>query len=104
IPLALGGHDLIACAETGTGKTAAFVVPTLQRLLIADLKVGTTPGSTAVGTAADSTGVGTTPDTTAVRNATDESQTVVPRSRVLVLAPTRELAVQIEDEIHGLSY
>jgi ATP-dependent RNA helicase RhlE len=104
IPLALGGHDLIACAETGTGKTAAFVVPTLQRLLIADLKVGTTPGSTAVGTAPDSTGVGTTPDTTAVRSATDESQTVVPRSRVLVLAPTRELAVQIEDEIHGLSY
>ena len=27
-----------------------------------------------------------------------------PRSRVLVLAPTRELAVQIEDEIHGLAY
>jgi ATP-dependent RNA helicase RhlE len=77
IPLALGGHDLIACAETGTGKTAAFVVPTLQRLLTADLKVPTT---------------------------TDESQPVVPRSRVLVLAPTRELAVQIEDEIHGLSY
>jgi len=33
IPLALGGHDLIACAETGTGKTAAFVVPMLQKLL-----------------------------------------------------------------------
>jgi ATP-dependent RNA helicase RhlE len=65
IPRALAGHDLIACAETGTGKTAAFVVPTLQRLL-------TTPPASA--------------------------------SRVLVLAPTRELAVQIEDEIHGLSY
>src|SRR5207249_8566936 len=34
IPLALGGHDLIACAETGSGKTAAFVVPTLQKLLV----------------------------------------------------------------------
>jgi ATP-dependent RNA helicase RhlE len=33
IPLALAGHDLIACAETGSGKTCAFVVPTLQRLL-----------------------------------------------------------------------
>ncbi len=65
IPLALEGHDLIACAETGTGKTAAFVVPTLQTLLT------TAPTS---------------------------------KSRVLVLAPTRELAVQIEDEIHGLSY
>ena len=33
IPLALAGSDLIACAETGTGKTAAFVVPMLQWLL-----------------------------------------------------------------------
>ncbi len=64
IPFALSGDDLIACAETGTGKTAAFVVPTLQRLLNADHS----------------------------------------KSRVLVLAPTRELAVQIEDEIHGLAY
>src|SRR2546423_4089203 len=69
IPLALGGHDLIACAETGSGKTSAFVVPTLQRLL-------TTPR----------------PDVDGAAAAT--------RSRVLVLAPTRELAVQIEDEIH----
>jgi ATP-dependent RNA helicase RhlE len=68
IPLALNGSDVIACAETGTGKTCAFVVPILQRLL------SRTPGS--------ASGV----------------------SRVLVLAPTRELAVQIEDEIHGLAY
>jgi ATP-dependent RNA helicase RhlE len=72
IPLALAGVDLIACAETGTGKTAAFVLPTLQKLL--------TP-----------------------REQADPSQPLA-RSRVLVLAPTRELAVQIEDEIHGLSY
>jgi ATP-dependent RNA helicase RhlE len=78
IPLALAGADLIACAETGTGKTAAFVVPTIQRLLTNDLKVGTTTDTPAV--AGDI------------------------KSRVLVLAPTRELAVQIEDEIHGLSY
>ena len=65
IPRALAGDDLIACAQTGTGKTAAFVVPMLQRLL-----------------------------TTAAAE----------KSRVLVLAPTRELAVQIEDEIHGLAY
>ena len=67
IPLALAQQDLIACAETGTGKTAAFVVPTVQWLL--KTKGG---GSD--------------------------------KSRVLVLAPTRELAVQIEDEIHGLAY
>jgi ATP-dependent RNA helicase RhlE len=74
IPLALRGQDLIACAQTGTGKTAAFVVPTLQRLLLDERD----------------------PEKVALRAAG--------KSRVLVLAPTRELAVQIEDEIHGLSY
>ncbi len=72
IPLALGSDDLIACAETGTGKTAAFVVPTLQRILSSGAR---TPAA---------------------------GETI--KSRVLVLAPTRELAVQIEDEIHGLAY
>jgi ATP-dependent RNA helicase RhlE len=73
IPLALAGHDVIGCAETGTGKTCAFVLPILQRLLKAD----------------------------AGRSGSGDSRSL---SRVLVLAPTRELAVQIEDEIHGLSY
>ena len=71
IPIALAGDDLIACAETGTGKTVAFVLPILQRLL-------TQP----------SVGKHGRPS----------------RSRVLILAPTRELAVQIEDDIHGLAY
>jgi ATP-dependent RNA helicase RhlE len=82
IRLALEGHDLIACAETGTGKTCAFVVPTLQRLLTAP-PVETLPSDVAGGAGVNVPGT---------------------KSRVLVLAPTRELAVQIEDEIHGLSY
>jgi ATP-dependent RNA helicase RhlE len=77
IPLALAGGDLIACAETGTGKTCAFVVPILQTLL------------TSAAAAAAAAG----PEPPAPS-----------KSRVLVLAPTRELAVQIEDEIHGLAY
>ncbi|MBL7214107.1 MAG: DEAD/DEAH box helicase [Phycisphaerae bacterium] len=32
IPAALAGHDIIGCAQTGTGKTAAFVLPMLQKL------------------------------------------------------------------------
>lgn len=59
LPIALAGHDLAGQAQTGTGKTAAFLVVLMQRLL------------------------STTPET--------------PPSgpRALVLAPTRELAVQI---------
>ena len=67
IPFALAGADVIACAETGTGKTAAFLVPILQRFLNA---LPTRPAAT----------------------------------RALVLAPTRELAVQIEDQVQGLTY
>jgi ATP-dependent RNA helicase RhlE len=67
IPLALGGRDVIACAETGTGKTAAFLVPILQRFL---------------------------------QEATDRPAA----TRALVLAPTRELVVQIEDQVQGLTY
>ena len=67
IPLAVRGNDVIACAETGTGKTAAFLVPILQRFL---------------------------------REPAPQPQV----TRALVLAPTRELAVQIEDQVQGLTY
>jgi len=60
IPYLLQGKDLMGIAQTGTGKTAAFVLPILQRMA-AEIKVAM-PGS----------------------------------PRVLVLAPTRELAAQID--------
>jgi ATP-dependent RNA helicase RhlE len=71
LPYALAGDDVIACAETGTGKTGAFVLPILQRLL---------------------------------KDADAEGGTLAPGTRALVLAPTRELAVQIEDTVQGLLY
>jgi ATP-dependent RNA helicase RhlE len=71
IPVAREGVDVIACAETGTGKTAAFVLPILERLL-----ARRTPAQ--IGEAA--------------------------RTAVLILTPTRELAVQIEDDIQGYAY
>ena len=43
IPLALAGRDLMASAQTGTGKTAAFVLPALQRLLTPSSKAGIGP-------------------------------------------------------------
>ncbi len=63
IPPALAGRDLLACAMTGSGKTAAFVLPILQRLL------GARRGTT----------------------------------RALILSPTRELALQILEDINDLA-
>ncbi len=62
IPVVLNGSDLIGCAETGTGKTAAFLLPIIQRM----------------------------------------SENPRPGVRVLILAPTRELATQIEASYRSL--
>jgi ATP-dependent RNA helicase RhlE len=62
IPVILSGRDVIGVAQTGTGKTAAFVLPLLERLS------ATPPG---------------------------------PRMRVLVIAPTRELVAQIEENVRA---
>ena len=59
IPHVLDGKDLIGCAQTGTGKTAAFAIPILQRL--------------------------------------DDNKAQKGRIRTLVLTPTRELAIQIDE-------
>ena len=64
IPIILSGKDVIGCAETGTGKTAAFLLPIIQ-----NLSVKARPGV-----------------------------------RVLVLAPTRELALQIEKNYGELNH
>ena len=64
IPEILKGNDLICCAQTGTGKTAAFILPILNKLAVEDY------------------------------HGTD----------TLVIVPTRELAVQIHQQIQGFSY
>jgi ATP-dependent RNA helicase RhlE len=63
IPPALEGRDVLACASTGSGKTAAFLLPILNRLL-------TKPRG---------------------------------KTRALVLTPTRELAVQIVEQLNALA-
>jgi ATP-dependent RNA helicase RhlE len=65
IPLILEGRDLLAGAQTGTGKTAAFVLPMLQRLA-------------------------------ATERRTSDGR---PRIRALILTPTRELALQVEQSV-----
>jgi ATP-dependent RNA helicase RhlE len=64
IPVILTGRDVIGCAETGTGKTAAFLLPLLNRL----------------------------------------SGSFRPGLRVLILAPTRELALQIQENYTALNH
>jgi superfamily II DNA/RNA helicase len=64
IPKILKNKDLIACAQTGTGKTAAFILPILNKI-----------------TGKEDTSINT-----------------------LIIVPTRELAIQIDQEIQGLSY
>ena len=65
IPAILDGKDIIGCAQTGTGKTAAFVLPILNRLEM------------------------------------DPQKRKKKKARALVVTPTRELAVQVEDAVRG---
>ena len=64
IPLILNNKDLIACAQTGTGKTASYLLPLLQHISTTDKK----------------------------------------HTKALILAPTRELAQQIDQQVEGLAY
>jgi ATP-dependent RNA helicase DeaD len=67
IPLAMAGRDLLAQARTGTGKTAAFGLPAMSRLLLSGFKPSKSSGV-----------------------------------KILVMAPTRELALQVSDELSKL--
>ena len=81
IPIVLAGRDLLAGAQTGTGKTAAFVLPILQRL-----NATRTPGWQS---APPAPGNGS-------RKGRDASREPI---RTLVLTPTRELALQVEESV-----
>ena len=65
IPELLAGRDVLAAAQTGTGKTAAFALPIITRMLA------------------------------------DPQKRAPRRVRALILAPTRELAAQIDENIRG---
>ena len=72
IPIVLNGQDLLGCAQTGTGKSAAFALPTLQRLM-------------------------NIPSKDRLNIINNSKYNIARTIRVLVLAPTRELAIQIAD-------
>ncbi|MFO0902694.1 MAG: DEAD/DEAH box helicase [Pirellulales bacterium] len=95
IPHVLTGRDLLGCAQTGTGKTAAFALPTLHRLLTSATHVPHAPA------AAPRRPQGPSISAHGPRPAARPG----PRRpiRALVLAPTRELAGQIGEsfEVYG---
>lgn len=86
IPPLLAGCDLMGCAQTGTGKTAAFALPTLHRL--------TKDAPDYSQSSAKSTGHHHHGDSNSDQHAPPRKG---PRNiRALILAPTRELAAQIQ--------
>ena len=95
IPAVLAGKDVVASAQTGTGKTAAFMLPTLQRIAVEKPGEAEKPDATEPNTAAERTAA-------AGRNAKRGSakRGGVKRNaypRALIITPTRELAAQIDD-------
>ena len=82
IPAVLAGKDVVASAQTGTGKTAAFMLPTLQRIAVEK------PGGAEKPDAKE-------PNAAAGRNAKRNTKhNAYPRA--LIITPTRELAAQID--------
>lgn len=81
IPVVLSGRDLIGCAQTGTGKTAAFTLPLLHRL-IGNVNGRSSKQSKSQGSSGKS-----------------QKKQKPRKLRALVLVPTRELAAQIEGSL-----
>ncbi|KAJ4358174.1 uncharacterized protein N0V89_002753 [Didymosphaeria variabile] len=79
IPAVLTGHDVVGIAQTGSGKTAAFLLPMLSKLM----------GKARI---------------LAAPRATPQNPRVRAEPLVLVVCPTRELACQIFDEARRLCY
>ncbi|KAL8673728.1 MAG: hypothetical protein Q9168_001889, partial [Polycauliona sp. 1 TL-2023] len=80
VPIVMGGRDLMACAQTGSGKTGGFLFPILSQAFI--------NGPSAVAPPAGGMGY--------------RSRKALPTS--LILAPTRELVSQIYDEARKFAY
>jgi len=102
VPLALAGHDVLASAQTGSGKTVAFLLPLIasvfaKRRLAAEEKARAPTGG--AGNERGAAGAGQ-------RRGSSPKKKLLPPAQpaALILAPTRELALQIELELEKLTF
>ena len=91
IPAVLAGKDVVASAQTGTGKTAAFMLPTLQRIAVEKPGRDEKPDSKERNAAA---GRGAKHNAKHNAKRGDAKRNAYPRA--LIITPTRELAAQID--------
>lgn len=96
IPALISGRDLLGSAQTGTGKTAAFSLPLIVRLMQSGAK-NPTGGMESTRTPTSSRSVDG--DRTRRRRPQFDSGRAPRPPRALILAPTRELAIQIVDSL-----
>jgi len=98
IPAVLAGKDVVASAQTGTGKTAAFMLPTLQRIAVEKPGGAEKPDAKEPNAAAGRNAKRGSAKRGAKRGGAkcnDAKRNAYPRA--LIITPTRELAAQIDD-------
>jgi len=97
IPAIMAGHDVLGCAQTGTGKTGAFALPILHQLAMTP---SASPGATrSGGTMNNGRGRGRGRNQRNGRGWPASAGPATPR--VLVVCPTRELASQIDERFRA---
>ena len=99
IPHLLAGRDLLGCAQTGTGKTAAFALPILHQLMTTDPQKMTPKADAGSGLSHDGRFHQDQPHAHMLKafSRTRHAPRHRRPTRALVLSPTRELATQIAD-------